>query len=146
MPLTINVGLSRKASRNFQSCGTSINVSAELDQSLLAKPTQLQREIQDLYRQAELALQSQTDAMAAVPRRITPSQKRALYAIADRLGINIEHEVAALFRCTISELSIVQASHLIDVLKERQQGTPSNGVVHRSADDEKQGKGERGAA
>jgi hypothetical protein len=146
MPLTINVGLSRKASRNFQSRGTSINVSAELDQSLLAKPQQLQREIQSLYRQAELALQSQTDAMAPVARRITPSQKRALHAIADRLGITIEHEIAALFRCTIDELSIVQASHLIDALKVRQRGIESNGAVNGHPERESPAKGKRGAA
>ena len=38
MPLSINVGLSRKASKDYQSTGVSINVTAELDQSLLAKP------------------------------------------------------------------------------------------------------------
>lgn len=31
MPLSINVGLSRKASRDYQSTGVSINVTAELD-------------------------------------------------------------------------------------------------------------------
>ena len=43
MPLSINVGLSRKASRDYQSTGVSINVTAELDQSLLAKPDELQQ-------------------------------------------------------------------------------------------------------
>lgn len=38
MPLSINVGLSRKASRDYQSTGVSINVTAELDQTLLARP------------------------------------------------------------------------------------------------------------
>ena len=56
MPLSINVGLSRKASRDFQSAGYSINVTAELDQSLLARPDELQRQVADLYAQAESAL------------------------------------------------------------------------------------------
>jgi hypothetical protein len=43
MPLSINVGLSRKASKDYQSTGTSINIVAELDQALLAKPDELQR-------------------------------------------------------------------------------------------------------
>jgi hypothetical protein len=60
MPLTINVGLSRKASENFQSTGVSINVSAELDQALLARPDQLQQQVDNLYRQAEAALDRQT--------------------------------------------------------------------------------------
>ena len=34
MPLTVNVGISRKASANYQSAGLSINLTAELDQSL----------------------------------------------------------------------------------------------------------------
>ena len=59
MPLTINVGLSRKSSENYQSRGVSINVSAELDQSLLADPRRLQREIAGLYLQAEEALEEQ---------------------------------------------------------------------------------------
>ena len=38
MPLTIDVGLSRKASKDYQSTGTSINLTAELDQALLPRP------------------------------------------------------------------------------------------------------------
>jgi len=63
MPLSINVGLSRKASRDYQSTGVSINVTAELDQSLLAKPDELQRQICDLYSQAQNALDHQADAL-----------------------------------------------------------------------------------
>ena len=59
MPLAINVGLSRKASRNFQSTGVSLNVTAELDQSLLARPDELQQEIGNLYAQAQQALEQQ---------------------------------------------------------------------------------------
>jgi hypothetical protein len=49
MPLNINVGLSRKASRDFQSTGYSINLVAELDSALLAHPDELQEQIADLY-------------------------------------------------------------------------------------------------
>ena len=41
--LSVNVSLSRKASKDYQSTGVSINVTAELDQSLLARPEQLRR-------------------------------------------------------------------------------------------------------
>lgn len=41
MPLTVNVGLSHKTSENFNSRGVSINLTAELDQSLLARPDDL---------------------------------------------------------------------------------------------------------
>ncbi len=62
MPLTINVGLSRKRSANYQSEGTSINLTAELDQSLLARPADLQRQVDDLYEQAQRALERQAGA------------------------------------------------------------------------------------
>ncbi len=67
MPLTVNVGLSRKNSANYQSAGVSINLTAELDQSLLADPPRLQSEIDRIYSQAESALDRRA-AEAAVTR------------------------------------------------------------------------------
>src|SRR5580658_1936945 len=70
MPLSINVGLSRKASRDYQSTGVSINVTAELDQVLLARPDELQRQIGGLYSQAQNALDHQANALGdPQPRR-----------------------------------------------------------------------------
>ena len=63
MPLSINVGLSRKASRDYQSAGVSINVTAELDQSFLAKPAELQAQVANLYAQADAALERQAACM-----------------------------------------------------------------------------------
>lgn len=60
MPLTVNVGLSRKSSENYQSQGLSINITAELDQSLLADPRRLQDEIDRIYAQADDALERQS--------------------------------------------------------------------------------------
>ncbi len=70
MPLSINVGLSRKASRDYQSSGVSINVVAELDATLLAKPDELQQQIEGLYQQAEHALARQAG------NRPVPSQRQ----------------------------------------------------------------------
>ncbi len=64
MPLSINVGLNRKASHNYQSTGVSINVTAELDATLLAKPDELQQQIAGLYSQAESALERQAAQLA----------------------------------------------------------------------------------
>jgi hypothetical protein len=69
MPLSINVGLSRKASRDYQSTGVSINVTAELDQSLLARPDELQRQIGDLYSQAQNALDHQANVLSDPQQR-----------------------------------------------------------------------------
>lgn len=73
MPLTINVGLSRKASENYQSTGVSVNITAELDQSLLAKPDELQQQIDQLYQQAGDALDRQTTN----PQPPQPAARRA---------------------------------------------------------------------
>jgi|WetSurMetagenome_2_1015567.scaffolds.fasta_scaffold132924_2 hypothetical protein len=129
MPLTINVGLSRKASKDFQSTGTSINITAELDQSLLARPDELQGQIARLYQEAETALDrriappepkashngngdshaapgaSQTPArdgngQGTVPP-MTESQNRAIHAIARRLGLDPAAECTRVFSWTL---------------------------------------------
>ena len=69
MPLTVNVGLSRKASENYQSTGVSINVSAELDQSLLARSAELQQAIDHLYGQAQTALDRQAGGAHQEPAK-----------------------------------------------------------------------------
>ena len=138
MPLSINVGLSRKASKDYQSTGYSINVTAELDQSLLARPEELQQQIAGLYQQAEMALQRQAGTTVVPPRRAmspaparangngrpvgrvalaTESQKRAIQAICRRIGSDPEYEATQLIGCHFVELSVKQASELIDHLK-----------------------------
>ncbi len=77
MPLTVNVGLSRKASENYQSKGLSINITAELDQSLLADPPRLQDEIDRIYSHAEDALERQS---ASGQQRLPGSQPGRLQA------------------------------------------------------------------
>jgi len=67
MPLVIDVGISRKASRDYQSAGVSLNLRAELDQSLLAKPRELQEEIARLYREAEEAVTRQLERTPPAP-------------------------------------------------------------------------------
>jgi len=155
MPLSINVGLSRKASRDFQSTGASINIVAELDQSLLAKPHDLQREIDGLYQQAEEAInrnsaasppgfQSPSPSARAngrIERRsggpgngyakrpgggtgsgrgngggMTESQRRAIEGIARRLNVDPALEARAILGVELAELTIRQASELIDHL------------------------------
>ena len=56
MPLSVNVGLSKKSSANYQSLGQSINLTTELDQFLLARPRELPAQIAALYAQAQTAL------------------------------------------------------------------------------------------
>ena len=150
MPLSINVGLSRKASKDYQSTGVSINVTAELDQALLAKPDELQKQVGDLYAQAQGALERQAANMTTPeqrrrddgeeraahrsPRnggdrghngngngngggRMTESQHRAITAIADRLDIDARRECRDIIGEDLDQLTIRQASELIDHLK-----------------------------
>lgn len=161
MPLSINVGLSRKASKDYQSTGVSINVTAELDQSLLAKPDELQQQIGDLYAQAEAAMNRQAGNMAEPTqlrsrgnggngndrngtdrndrsyadnsRRangngnsrgngggMTDSQRRAILAISQRRNLDVDYEAREIIGAEFDNLTIRQASELIDHLKGNQ--------------------------
>ena len=141
MPLSINVGLSRKASKDYQSTGVSINVTAELDQSLLAKPQELQRQIDGLYFQASSALDRHARIPAVPPATVrhsasraassngqangngqatapmTVSQRRAITAIAARANIDAAAEARDFIGADLDNLSLRQASELIDHLK-----------------------------
>jgi len=61
MPFIINVGVSRKASKDYQSTGYSLNLTAELDSGLLADSNRLQNEIERIYSQATIALNRQVE-------------------------------------------------------------------------------------
>lgn len=156
MPLTINVGLSRKNSENFNSSGTSINVSAELDQSLLARPQELQAAIGELYQQAEAALDQQAAGEPASPRAtrtasrngngqgqytprnsrtaasttkggsMTQSQRRAIHAIAKALDIDPVAEAREALNLDLTQADVRQARAVIDHLKSLQ-GSARNG-------------------
>jgi hypothetical protein len=151
MPLTINVGLSRKASKDYQSSGVSINVTAELDQSLLARPDQLQDEIDRLYDQAEQALARQAGEVrtpgngsshrhsarsqrahgrgtnAGNGATMTQSQRRAIEAISRRLGLDAEAEARDELGLNLDELSVREASRFIDHLKALNSPAAGNG-------------------
>jgi hypothetical protein len=160
MPLSINVGLSRKASRDYQSAGVSINVSAELDQALLAKPDELQKQVGDLYAQAQQALDRQANMLGEPSQpdsarnrgnghpqrsngnghrdrnnggngrgdRMTDSQHRAITSIARRLNCDLDFECREIVGAAFDDLTIRQASDMIDYLKSQQ---PANNTSRR---------------
>ena len=144
MPLTVNVGLSRKASRDRRSAGESVNLTAELDAALLTRPEELQREIDKIYRRAEHALDRQTVARpvahavnrrAPMPSRkpappngngrahgpkaaaMTASQRRAITRIADQLELDADAEARHAFGWLPADMSIREASRFIDHLR-----------------------------
>jgi len=128
MPLTLNVGLSRKTSENYNSQGASINLTAELDQALLTRPEELQDKVAALYREAETALQRQQNPVASeapAPRPngqpkgdgMTQSQRRAIEAICKRLDANPTDEAQHEFGLDLDGMTIREASKFIDHLK-----------------------------
>ena len=71
MPFIINVGVSRKASKDFQSTGYSLNLTAELDSGLLADSNRLQNEIERIYSQATIALNRQVEGSVGQQKTTT---------------------------------------------------------------------------
>lgn len=152
MPLTVNVGLSRKTSANYQSEGVSLNLTAELDQALLANPGRLQEEIAGLYRQADMAIDRRLPGPAgsdtprsanpersgsrrdADPRPITTSQLRALGVMAEKRKLNLDAVAEREFGVVAADLSIEEASRLIDMLKAKpvaERANSNGNGVHR---------------
>lgn len=134
MPLTLNVGLSRKTSQNYNSEGASINLTAELDQALLNRPDELQDRVAALYREAETALQRQQTPDSNEPQDAKPngdgmtqSQRRAIDAICKRLDVDPADEARHEFGLDLDRLSIREASKFIDYLKALQPAGNGNG-------------------
>jgi len=78
MPLLINVGLNRKASRDYQSAGVSINLSAELDSGLINDPARLQAEVAKVYAEAQAALENQVQIMTVTGTSVRGSEPGAM--------------------------------------------------------------------
>ena len=145
MPLQLTVSRNRKTSHNYNSEGHGISVTVELDQALLQHPADLQDQIQRLYAEADAALDRQSSSPGnasgsateqsngnhgevETPRGMTDSQRRAIEAIGRKLQVDPEQECRHEFGRNLDDLSVREASRLIDHLKEHPRNqTPSNG-------------------
>ncbi|MBA4017011.1 MAG: hypothetical protein C0483_07555 [Pirellula sp.] len=142
--LKLNVGFSRKLGEaNYGSRGASINVEVEVDSGLIGDADRLKDRIRQLFALAkgsvdeELAGKSHNGNGANGKtsdngngrrrdgtRRATASQIRAIHAIVDRQRLDLTavlHERYGINDPT--ELSITEASELIDSIKNAGNGT-----------------------
>ena len=137
MPLTINVGLSRKASHNFQSVGASINLTAELDQALLDRPAELHTAVGRLYDHANMLLERRLGPPGHVQheseraplsrgaparngrdaRPATASQRRLISELTSVLGLDVDQVIGEKCGTTPRELTLREASRVIDHLR-----------------------------
>ncbi len=137
--IKLNAGISRKIGQpNFGSRGASVNVELELESSAAQDTNVLQQKIRGLFAIAKTAVDEElgrTSAGAGRPaqspasngardaRPATDSQLRAIRAISERLGLDPEAQAQQQFNRALDELSLPEASRLIDHLK----GLTSNG-------------------
>jgi len=140
MPLTLNVGVSKKRGLpDFGSVGATCNVAVELDAALLTGDQDgFQRQVRNAYAACaravneELARHGPDDSPASngperVPsngshrsrgRKATASHIRAIHAIASRQLIDLEGDLQSRFGVNRPEaLSIREASEMIDAIK-----------------------------
>lgn len=141
MPIKLNIGLSRKVGEaNFGSRGASCSVEVEAEATLLlTEPAELQRRIQAAFDACRQAVDTELDRTpesgevttartagstprptpaARATRPATSSQLRAIHAIASRHNVELRPLVQQRYHTgRLEELSITQASELIDELK-----------------------------
>jgi len=137
--LKVNACFSQKVGQpDFGSRGASVSLEVELESGLVNQPDHLQEHIRHLFRLARDAVEQEPDFRAApdgrdtVPgdgqqdgghrgrrgRRATRSQILAIHGIATRQGIDLDGLLRDRYRvCQLYELSVSEASRLIDELK-----------------------------
>jgi len=136
MPLKLNVSLSRKVGEaNYGSRGATVGIETEVDSGLMNQPQQLKEQIACLFRLArqsvdrELNCHARGDSRCANQnvvigaegvqiRLATAAQVRAIHAIANRQKLDLAEELRSRFGVyRPDDLSLDEASHLIDVIK-----------------------------
>jgi hypothetical protein len=148
--LKLNVGLSKKIGEaNYGSRGASVNLELECDSGLASDPERLRERIRHPFGVAKASVEEELashaancDATAAPgssngvhqtnghgrdgARRATASQAPALLAVAKRLSLDATNVVQSRYGVdTPQDLSITEASELIDHLKSRGSGAGS---------------------
>jgi hypothetical protein len=143
MAVTVNVGFSRKVGEpNYGSRGASVHLEVELDRSAIEDGERFRSEMERIFERARDAVdqelqrtppcssepQTDVDERSEVihsqngrkraPRPATPNQVRAIQSIAQHRAVDLSQILEGEFNSkTAEELTIVEASQLIDRLK-----------------------------
>ena len=152
--LKLNVGFNRKVGEaNYGSRGASVNLKLECEGHLASEPERLKDRIRSLFVLARTAVEEELNGQAKSAshgsngkategrsnghgngrrrdstRKATTSQARALHVIADRQGIDLAGLLRERFGVEqAGDLSIVEASGLIDELKGATNGNGQGG-------------------
>ena len=148
--LKLNVGFNRKVGEaNYGSRGASVNLELELDSGLVGDPDKLRDRVRQMFLLAKASVDEELNGQATptsngsssnghgtngngrrrdATRRATASQVRALHASCDRSGIELADKLRAAVGVSEAEqLSITEASQLIDELKGQPNGNGAGG-------------------
>ena len=135
--IKLNAGVSRKVGEpNYGSRGASVNVELELESAVVNDTEALHEKIRKLFALAkrsvdeELGVSTSSGASAqptangtnggqngTASRPATDGQKRAIWALCNKLGLDQDEEARATFDRPVSQLTLPEASQLIDRLK-----------------------------
>jgi hypothetical protein len=130
--IKLNAGVSRKIGEpNYGSRGASVNVELELESSVVNDTDALYEKIRRLFALAKKSVDDElgisTSASngaepsstppAGETRPATDKQKHAIAAICGENGFDGDQEAMALFERSVIQLTLPEASHLIDHLK-----------------------------
>jgi hypothetical protein len=130
MPLKLNIAMSRKVGEpNYGSRGATVGLEMEVDSSLVDQPRQLHERVARLFRLVKHSVDRELGSTDATKvdfyvRPATPAQVRALHAIANRQQLDLAAEIQSRFGLMgPDELTLQQASQLIDTIKASSNGT-----------------------
>lgn len=145
--IKLNCGVSRKVGEpNYGSRGASVNVELELESATVQDPKLLHEKIRRLFALAKTSVDEElglANAPAMPPasnpapnsqpphhtgapangnggKPATDSQLRAIWAISNQLGLDQDAEAHRMYQRPASQLSVPEASRLIDHLKQVQ--------------------------
>ena len=153
MPLKLSINFCRKVGEaNYGSRGATVGLEMEAETSLVHQPDQLGDQVARLFRLAresverELARPPASAANGAtrngsatrpVARAATANQIRALHAIAGELSLDLASELRdRLGVGSADQLTLVEASELIDALKSAARERVLGGGAQPSAGDD----------